>query len=114
MSESREYDVLLRGCRSNLGVFDLIVELHGRREIRPREHFAALFGTTHEVKFIDMQRRVPRPYSELARLTSEQREALLYERTDPFGWACISATARGELLANSVAYHTALRGSHFR
>ena len=85
--ESCEYDVLLPAAVPGLKCCDLLVELHRRREIRPREHFDALFGTTHQVEFIDMQRRDPRTYPELARLTAEQREALLYERTDPFGWA---------------------------
>ena len=84
--EACEYEILEPHAITDLRSCDLLIELHRCQHIRPREHFTELFGETHEIRFVDIRPRDPRQYPELAGFTADQGEALLYERTDPFGW----------------------------
>jgi hypothetical protein len=78
--ESCEYDVLLPAAVPGLKSYDLLVELHRRRDIRPHartlrcpiRHDAP--GPVHS----NAASGSPRTYPELARLKAEQREALFY------------------------------------
>lgn len=84
--EGCEYDALQPALIPALFSCDFLIELHRRRDLSPRQHFAALFAKTHRLEFIEVQRHDRNAYPELAACTKEEREALLFERTDPHGW----------------------------
>jgi len=85
--EGCEYDVLQPAVIPALLFCDFLIELHRRRDLSPRQHFSALFAKTHRLEFIEVQRHGPNAYPELAGCSTEEREALLFERTDRNGWA---------------------------
>ncbi len=89
-AESAEYDLLDPIVVPMLSSCDLIVELHRRKNITdPRAWMAERFGGTHTLSFVESEPRVPSAYPELQALPPDQRGAVLFERTDPFGWAVL-------------------------
>jgi len=92
-AESAEYDLLDPASLPELAGCDLVVELHRRRSVPdPRAWITDRFQRTHNVSFVDSEARLTSMYPELMALPPSQRGAVLFERTDPFGWAVLSVS----------------------
>lgn len=93
-AEAAEYDLLDPAARPELAGCDLVIELHRRQGVAdPRAWALAQFTATHAVAFVDPAPRDPAAYPELEAVAPEHRPGVLFERTDPFGWAVCTARA---------------------
>jgi hypothetical protein len=89
-AETAEYDLLDPTAIPELGSWNLLVELHRRRSvIDPRAWVTRTFQATHTIAFVESEPRLPSTYPELQAVSAEYRRGVLFERTDPFGWAVL-------------------------
>jgi hypothetical protein len=89
-AEAAEYDLLDPRAIPELGNWDLLIELHRRRSVGdPRAWVSRTFRATHTIAFVDSEPRLPSMYPELRAVAAEHRRGVLFERTDPFGWAVL-------------------------
>jgi hypothetical protein len=89
-AEAAEYDLLDPTAVPELRGWNLLVELHRRRSVGdPRAWVTRTFQATHTIAFVESEPRLPSTYPELEAVSAEYRHGVLFERTDPFGWAVL-------------------------
>lgn len=92
-AEGAEYGLFssaVGGTAALLRQADLLFELHrdaGQTGgIAPREYWKRRLSSTHALRWIDVAGRDPAQYPELAAIPFDQRQPILFERTEDSGW----------------------------
>lgn len=79
---------------------DLLLELHRDSTqtagASPRDYWSARLAPTHHLRWIDVAGRDPAHYPELAAIPYDQRQAILFERTEDSGWLFARARAAAD------------------
>jgi Met-10+ like-protein len=87
-AETAEYEIFSGGLVGEaLHDADLVIELHASAQVRdPLRWMRERFSPTHIVTHVPVEPRISGTYPELLDLPTRLRRAVLFERTDFWGW----------------------------